>query len=197
LDGLELCRHLKSDELASHIPVILLATAASEKRQIQALESGGDDCFVCPFNPQLFRARVNNLLQSRRKAQRQFSPDLAVHPREIATNQVDVQFLRHTIDTVEKHLSDFEFDVEALAAKMFMSRRQLFRKLKGVAGCAPNVFIRNLRLKRAAQLLKESKMTVIEITFAVGFSDLKHFRTIFREQYGVLPGDYAGRGGEE
>jgi AraC-like DNA-binding protein len=79
---------------------------------------------------------------------------------------------------------------------MFMSRRQLFRKLKGVAGCAPNVFIRNLRLKRAAQLLREPRMTVTEITYAVGFSDLKHFRAIFREHFGVLPGEYGAPAGE-
>ena len=106
---------------------------------------------------------------------------------------MDARFLQRTIDTVEKHLSDFKFDVEALSKKMFMSRRQLFRKLKGVAGCAPNVFIRNLRLKRAAQLLKESPLTVTEITYAVGFADLKHFRTVFREHFGLLPGEFSRR----
>jgi transcriptional regulator GlxA family with amidase domain len=98
--------------------------------------------------------------------------------------------LRRTIDIVERHLADFEFDIAALAHNMAVSRRQLFRKLKAVTGCTPNVFIRTLRLKRAAQLLKESPMTVTEITYAVGFSDLKHFRHLFREQFGVLPGEY-------
>ena len=73
---------------------------------------------------------------------------------------------------------------------MAMSRRQLFRKLKAVTGRTPNALIRTLRLKRAAQLLEQSQMTITEITYAVGFSDLKHFRTVFREQFGLLPGEY-------
>jgi len=196
LDGIELCRRLKSDELASHIPVILLAKARSEKQQLAALEAGADDFFAGSLNLKLLRARVTNLLQAARKANGPHNQEILLNPRELATNQVDVQFLRRTIALVEKHMSDFEFDVEALSQKMFMSRRQLFRKLKGVAGCPPNVFIRNLRLKRATQLLRESRMSVTEITYAVGFSDLKHFRTIFREHFGVLPGEYGAPLGE-
>jgi DNA-binding response OmpR family regulator len=190
LDGVELCRRLKSDELASHIPVILLAAAGLEDLQIKALEAGADDYLAKPFSLPLLKARVDNLLRSRRKLHEHFSQELHLLPRELAANQIDAQFLRRTIDSVERHLSDFEFDIAALAQKMAVSRRQLFRKLKAVAGCTPNVFIRTLRLKRAAQLLGESAMTVTEITYAVGFSDLKHFRNVFREQFGVLPGEY-------
>ncbi|HWQ90399.1 MAG TPA: helix-turn-helix transcriptional regulator, partial [Clostridia bacterium] len=77
--------------------------------------------------------------------------------------------------------------------KTGMSRRQLFRKLKAVLGCTPNGLVRQMRLERAAQLLENSEMTVMDITYAVGFSDLKHFRALFREHFGVLPGDYARR----
>jgi transcriptional regulator GlxA family with amidase domain len=106
-------------------------------------------------------------------------------------NPLDAQFLRRLRDVVEKNLSDFEFDMDALAGKMAVSRRSLFRKLKVVTGCTPNSFVRTVRLKRAAQLLKTSKMTVLEITYAVGFSDLKHFRAVFRDSFGSLPGEYA------
>lgn len=190
LNGIELCRRLKSDQFASHIPVILLGTDGSESAQVSALDAGADDYVSKPFSLSLLRARVGNLLHSRRQLHERFSQERVLQPRDIATNQVDADFLRRTNELVEKHLSDFEFDVEVLAQKMFMSRRQLFRKLKGVTGFAPNVFIRNLRLERAAQLLKSSGMTVTEITYAVGFSDLKHFRTVFRERFGVSPADY-------
>jgi CheY-like chemotaxis protein/AraC-like DNA-binding protein len=192
LNGLELCRRLKGDELTSHIPVVLLAAHGSEQQQLRAVESGADDFLVAPPSIAMLRARLASLLSSESGAKSCGGHNFFLNPRELATNQVDVQFLRRITDLVERHISDFEFDVEALSQKMFMSRRQLFRKLKGVAGCAPNVFIRNLRLKRAAQLLKESRMTVTEITYAVGFSDLKHFRAIFKEHFGVLPGDYGG-----
>jgi AraC-like DNA-binding protein/DNA-binding NarL/FixJ family response regulator len=107
----------------------------------------------------------------------------------------DAQFLRRTTEIVEKHLADFEFDVEKLSRALFMSRRQLLRKLKAVAGYAPNALIRSLRLKRAAELLRSSGMTVTEITYAVGFSDLKHFRSLFRNQFGLLPAEYARAAG--
>jgi AraC-like DNA-binding protein len=106
---------------------------------------------------------------------------------------LDAQFLRRATDLSDEHMADLEFDVETMARKLAVSRRQLFRKFRAAAGCTPNVFIRALRLKRAAQLLRDSQMTVTEITHAVGFSDLKYFRDIFREQYGVLPGEYARR----
>jgi transcriptional regulator GlxA family with amidase domain len=94
---------------------------------------------------------------------------------------------------VEENMADYNFDLEIMAKKLAVSRRQLFRKLRAAAGCSPNTFIRTLRLRRAAQLLTESQMTVTEITYAVGFSDLKYFRSIFREYYGVTPGEYLKR----
>ena len=190
LDGIALCRRLKSDELASHIPVILLAANGVEDSQANALEAGADDYLAKPFSLPLLKARVDNLLRSRGKLHEPVCRELSLLPRELAANQLDAQFLRRTTDIVERHLADFEFDIAALAHNMAVSRRQLFRKLKAVTGCTPNVFIRTLRLKRAAQLLRESPMTVTEITYAVGFSDLKHFRNLFREQFGVLPGEY-------
>ncbi len=190
LDGLDLCRRLRDDDLANHIPVILLNVDGSEATQIKALEAGADDFLVQPFGLPMLKARIESLLRSRRRLQEHFSQESAFQPRDIALNQVDAKFLRRAVETVEKYLSDFEFDVEGLAQGMAISRRQLFRKLKAVTGRTPNAFIRALRLKRAAQLLEQSQMTITEITYAVGFSDLKHFRTVFREQYGRLPGEY-------
>jgi|HubBroStandDraft_1064217.scaffolds.fasta_scaffold43033_2 transcriptional regulator GlxA family with amidase domain len=106
-------------------------------------------------------------------------------------NQVDAQFLRRLSDAAERNLSDFKFDMDALAQEMAVSRRSLFRKLKAVTGCTPKSFVRNMRLKRAAQLLQTSNMTVLETTYAVGFLDLKHFRALFRDYFGMLPREYA------
>lgn len=193
LDGIALCRRLKADELAGHIPILMLGLARMEELHIKALEAGADDCAVRPFTPLLFKARIDHLVRARRKPTELRHPLGPIQPRDVAKSQLDAQFLRRAINTVERFLSDFEFDVDVFARKMGMSRRQLFRKLKAVADCTPNLFIRNLRLNRAAQLLLNSEMTVTEITYAIGFSDLKHFRTVFRECFGVLPGEYTSQ----
>ena len=191
LDGLGLCRGLKRAELTSHIPVIVLAAHAREDSQMRALEAGADHCLAKPLSLPLLKARVDELLLAPSKVHERLGPESILQPRNLAANPADAQFLRRTLETVDRHLSDFEFDVEALAKKVAVSRRQLFRKLKAVTGGTPNALIRAMRLNRAAQLLKESQMTVTEITYAVGFSDLKHFRSLFQEHFGVLPGDYA------
>ena len=197
LDGLGLCRGLKRAELTSHIPVIVLAAHAREDSQMRALEAGADHYLAKPLSLPLLKARVDELLLARSKVHERLGPESTLPPRNLTANQADAQFLRRAIEIVDRHLSDFEFDVEALAKKVAVSRRQLFRKLKAVTGGTPNALIRAMRLKRAAQLLKESQMTVTEITYAVGFSDLKHFRSLFQEHFGVLPGEYASKAASE
>ena len=189
IDGMDVCRKLKAGPLTSHIPTIVLV-AHAEDYQLKAMEAGADDCIVKPFNPTALKARVDGLLESRRKSRVVFHQGMAIQPRDLMVNQADAQFLRKTIAIIEQNMSDFEFDVDGLARKVAVSRRQLFRKLKAVIDLTPKAFIRAVRLKRAAQLLLESEMTVTEITFAVGFQDVKHFRTLFKEQFGTLPSDY-------
>ena len=96
----------------------------------------------------------------------------------MAINQTDSRFLRRIIEVIDQNMSDFEFDVDVLAQKVAVSRRQLFRKVKAIIDTTPKALIRTLRLKRSAQLLLDSEMTITEITFAVGFQDAKHFRTL-------------------
>jgi DNA-binding response OmpR family regulator len=190
VDGVRLCREVKAAQLTSHIPVILLNTRAGEDYQMQALEAGADDYIPPPLNLELLKARVENLLASRRNLRARFHQQSVMQPRDLALNQADAHFLQRTLAVIEQNLADFEFDVEALARGVAVSRRQLFRKLEAVVDLSPKALIRSLRLKRAGQLLLDSEMTVTEITFAVGFQDVKHFRTLFREQYGVLPSEY-------
>jgi CheY-like chemotaxis protein len=191
VDGVGLCHKLKAAQLTSHIPVILLAVGDPEDYQLKALESGADDYITKPSNLSALSGRVENLLESRRQLCASFDPGATLRPRELAVSQTDAMFLQHVITVVDRYLSDFEFDVDALAQSVAVSRRQLFRKLKGVVNMTPKAFIRSVRLKRAAQLLLQSEMTVTEITFAVGFQDVKHFRALFKEEYGVLPSDYS------
>jgi CheY-like chemotaxis protein len=190
VDGVGLCQQLKSGQLTSHIPVILLATRHPCNDQLKALESGADDYITDSSNLSALSRRVENLLESRRRLHASLEQGAALRPRELAVTQTDALFLQRVIAVVDRNLSDFEFDVDALASRVAVSRRQLFRKLKGVINTTPKAFIRSVRLKRAAELLLQSEMTVTEITFAVGFQDVKHFRALFKEQFGALPSDY-------
>lgn len=189
-EGMKLCAELKRDSMTSHIPVIFLARSASDESQVRALEAGVNEFLAKPLRLPVLKARVDNLLESRRKLHEHFQHLQTIQPREMAANQLDAEFLRRVVEIVEKNLADYEFDVEKLAQQLGMSRRQLFRKFKALAGCTPNVFMRDIRLRRAAHLLSTSRMTVSEIIYAVGFSDPKYFRNIFRERFGVLPGEF-------
>jgi DNA-binding response OmpR family regulator len=197
LDGLSLCRRLKRAEITSHIPVIVVTARGQADSQGRALEAGADHYLAKPLSLPQLKARVDALLLAPGRVPGRLGPQSTLPPPNLAANQADAQFLRRAIETVDRHLSDFEFNVEALAKKVAVSRRQLFRKLKAVTGGTPNALIRAMRLKRAAQLLKESQMTVTEITYAVGFSDLKHFRSLFLDHFGVLPGEYARQASQE
>ncbi|SPE56424.1 hypothetical protein SBV1_240007 [Verrucomicrobia bacterium] len=190
LDGIDLCRRIKADLLTSHIPVILLSRRDAADEPSRALDAGADDFIDTPLDGLVLKSRVASLLESRRQLRARLQGGAPLHPRDLAVNQPDARFLQRTIAVIEQNLSDFEFDVEALARSVAVSRRQLFRKLKALIDTTPKALIRSARLQRAAQLLADSQMTVTEITFAVGFEDLKHFRALFKEEFGILPSEY-------
>ena len=192
IDGVAVCRRLKRDVVTSHIPVVLIALREPADFQPAALAAGADDYIPGPLNLPILQARVLNLLESRRQARARLDSGIPLQPRALALNQTDARFLQRTLEVIEQNLSDFEFDVDALASNVAVSRRQLFRKLKALVDTTPRALIRAVRLKRAAQLLTESKMTITEITFAVGFLDVTHFRTLFKNEFGVVPSEYIG-----
>jgi DNA-binding response OmpR family regulator len=191
LDGIELCQRIRCHERTSHIPVILLSARDLEADHARALEVGADDYFPKPFSTALLLARIHNLLESRRRLIERFRQQINLQTRDVAITSPDAQFLRRVRETVEQHLSDSRFNADDLARNLALSRRQLFRKFKGLTGLTPHTFLRSMRMERAAQLLKGSQMTIMQITFAVGFDDLKHFRTVFRQQFGLLPSEFA------
>jgi CheY-like chemotaxis protein/AraC-like DNA-binding protein len=189
-DGVRLCRTLKNVPLTSHIPIILLANSESEDSQLRALEAGADDYIIKPMDAALLRSRVSKLLESQRKLRTYLHQGAPLQPRDLAVNRTDARMLQRIIEVIEQNMSDSDFDVDVLAQKMAVGRRQLFRKVRAMIDTTPKALIRFVRLKRSAQLLKESEMTITEITFAVGFQDVKHFRTLFKQQFGKVPSEF-------
>ncbi len=190
MDGIELCRHLKTRIETSHIPVILLTARTALIFKIDGLETGADDYITKPFNLNLLRLRIRNLIESRQKLREKFSRNLQLHPTEVALPSLDEAFIKKVMDILEENLEDSDFSIDELAHKLLMSRMQVYRKLKALTDQTPNELIRTIRLKRAAQLLKSGQFTVAEVTYKVGFQDLKYFRERFKEEFGVNPSEY-------
>lgn len=193
MDGFEFCKKIKTDWLTSHIPVILLTAKANVESKIAGLETGADDYLTKPFSSKELFARVKNLLEQRKILRERFSKEIKVEPASIAVNSIDNEFLEKAFAVAEKNLSNTEFNSEYFAKEMFLSRSQLHRKILAVIGQAPGEFIRTFRLKKAASLILEKRLSITQIAFEVGFSSPSHFTKAFRQQFNCLPTEFTER----
>jgi signal transduction histidine kinase/DNA-binding response OmpR family regulator/streptogramin lyase len=190
MDGFELCEKLKTDERTSHIPVILLTARADMDSRLQGLGTGADDYLVKPFNGPELRARANNLIRQRQKLRARFGKDLLIPMKDIAVTSADERFLHKAVDHITQNLGEAGLDLASLCEHMGLSRSQLHRKLKAIVNMSATEFIRSIRLRRAAELLKKRYGNVAEIAFEVGFNNPAYFSECFRKQFGVLPSEY-------
>lgn len=199
--GDELCRTLKKDINTSHIPIILLTALNTERSIIEGLQTGADDYLVKPFNVGILRATIANLLQNRRLLRNKYA-SLAINdekpetPCNNCTDDLDWKFITTVTRYVEDNIEKSEFNVDSLCALMNMSRTSFYNKLKALTDQAPADYIRIIRLKRAAQLLREKQYNITEISEMTGFNDVKYFREVFKKYYKVSPSQYA-KGGDE
>ncbi|MFD1631197.1 two-component regulator propeller domain-containing protein [Pseudopedobacter beijingensis] len=191
MDGLELCSLVKSEESTSHIPVILLTARAASIHQIDGLETGADAYVTKPFDIKVLELTMRNILTSKEKLRRKYSKDVFIETHQLTANNRDRLFLEKVIAFVDKYLSSSELSVPMLTSEIGMSQPVLNKKLKSLTGMGANDYIKSIRLKRAAQLLKETKMPVSEIAYATGFNERKYFSQEFKKQFGVSPTDYS------
>jgi YesN/AraC family two-component response regulator len=196
MDGIEFCRKIKSNELTSHIPVILLTARASKDSRMEGLETGADDFITKPFDGDELIVRVNNLVTQRNRLIEKFSKAFE-QSRDIASTarlSADQQFLQKAIDIIEKHLSDPDFSVKQFSEEMALSRVQLHRKLTAIVDRNATDFIRIYRLNKAAELILRKSATISEIAYDVGFSSPSYFTECFKKQYGMNPTEYQVQG---
>lgn len=187
MDGISLCKKLKQDINTSHIPIILLTAKAGIENKIEGLETGADDYLTKPFNANELRVRVKNLIKQRQKLRKLFSKKNNIEPKEVTVNSLDEQFLQKTIDLLEKKFSDFSFGITQMCEELAMSNSQLHRKIKAITDQSPGELLRNFRLKRAAQILKQESANVTEVAYEVGFNNLSYFAKCFKEFHGISP----------
>jgi signal transduction histidine kinase/ligand-binding sensor domain-containing protein/DNA-binding response OmpR family regulator len=190
LNGIELCKAVKENEQLSHIPVILLTGATSDELKLRGIEGGADDYIVKPFDSQLLIARVTNLLKARNTLQKYFYNEITLNKSSLKISPEYKQFLDKCISIVESHLEDEDFSVNIMLSEMGMSHSNLFRKVKSVSGQSVNVFIRFIRLRKAAELFINTNHNVNETAFMVGINDVKYFREQFNKLFGMNPSDY-------
>jgi signal transduction histidine kinase/ligand-binding sensor domain-containing protein/DNA-binding response OmpR family regulator len=193
VSGTELSKMLREDEKTSHIPIILLTAYSDKEYKIEGLTTGADAYLTKPFSIDILEAQISNLLESRKKLRIKFSRKIYLEPRDVDIEDVDAQFLRQVIETIEKHMSDSNFNAVMLSRKVGMSRMQLYRKLRMLTNQTVHEFIRSIRLKRAVQLLEQKNKTITEVAFEVGFNDLTYFARCFRKQYQKSPSEYISR----
>lgn len=194
MDGNELCRRVKTDKRTADIPVILLTARQATEAKVAGLTIGADDYVTKPFNVEILILRMRKLvdLSRRRKERARIDPE----PSDIVITSMDEKLVENAIKYVEANIERSDLSVEELSRALGMSRVNLYKKLSQITGKTPIEFIRVIRLKRAAQLLRESQQNVSEIAFQLGFNNPKAFTKYFKDEFGVPPSVYQEENGK-
>jgi DNA-binding response OmpR family regulator len=193
LNGLDMCRRLKNDIQTSHIPIILLTAKLSDETEIDSYKAGADSYIAKPFNFDVLLTRIEMLIEQQEKRKKIFHKTIGITPGSITTTSLDEELIRKALASVEENMDNSDYSVDNLALALAISRRQLSRKFQYIIGLSPSEFIRSVRLKRAAQLLKDTQYNISEIAYMAGFNTIKYFNLNFKDEFGVTPTQYRDR----
>lgn len=191
MNGTDMCRRIKENIETSHIPIILLTAWSTDEGRAAGYKAGADAYIAKPFDMEVLLARISNLLEKQEKRQRDFSHSISLDPKTVTDSSPDEDFLKEVIACIEKNIDNSEYTIDSLSTDVVMSRMSLYRKMKSLTGQTPADFIRTVRLKTAAKLLKEEKCTVSEACYRTGFASPQNFAKHFKEMFGVLPSQYS------
>lgn len=209
MDGLELARRIKQETTTSHIPVVVLTAKTDLDTQVEALKRGADDFITKPFSSTYLRARVENILQQRKKLQELFLATIADYPPSLAGRTYEVtpsepmvesyddKLMKSVMEVMEQNIDNSDLTVDELVSKIGIGRSVFFKKLKSLTGLAPIEFIREVRVKRAAQLIESGEYTISQVTYMVGCNDPRYFSRIFKQRFGVTPSEYRDKNGKQ
>lgn len=186
MDGITFCKKVRDNPIYAHIPFILLTARTSNIYQVDGLDSGADAYITKPFNPQVLKAQVENLLKLRITLKAYYANRITLGPKKIEVNAEEVVFLESLIEQIEQEIGE-NLTAEKLAASMSMSHSTLYRKIKSYTGESINSFIRSIRLKQAANLLVDSDLNISQVAYKVGFSDINYFGKCFKQQFHMSP----------
>ncbi len=191
MNGTDMCRRIKENIETSHIPVILLTAWSTDEGRAEGYKAGADAYIAKPFDMEVLLARISNLLEKQEKRQQDFSHSISLDPKTVTDSSPDEAFLNDVIGLIEKNIDNSEYTIDSLAGDVVMSRMSFYRKMKSLTGQTPADFIRTVRLKTAAKLLKEGNCNVSEACYRTGFASPQNFSKHFKEMFGVLPSQYS------
>jgi len=187
MNGLDFCRALKNDQIISHIPVILLTALSENEDKVKGFNVGADGYLVKPFDPALLKTLISNIINTREELKVKFSGETESEISLLTNSPVDEEFMNKVTLLINERLSDTELNTAFLCQELGMSSSKLYRKTKELTDLAPNEFIRTIRLKKAATLLKSRRYNVSEVSDLIGFNDPLYFSRCFRKQFGFPP----------
>lgn len=191
MNGFELTKRLKNNFETSHIPIILLTALSGNENVLEGTESGADAYMTKPFSPRLLIARIFQLLDQRERLMQKFSKEPQTMRSAMVGNEQDQLFVKRLDAVIFSRIGEQDLSVDKVAGLLRMGRTVFYKKVRGVTGYTPNDYIRVIRMKKAAELLKAGEMNVSEIAYAVGFDNPYYFSKCFKTQFGVPPSQYA------
>jgi signal transduction histidine kinase/ligand-binding sensor domain-containing protein/DNA-binding response OmpR family regulator len=190
MNGIRLVERLKEEFTTCHIPVIMLSSKSAVESQVEGLNSGAEAYVPKPFNSEVLLSYIQSLLTQRRKIRSILESKVELKPDEVKVSPKDKEFIEKVIRLINENLANPEFNVEKLAAMVYISRTLFYKKIKGITGYQPVELIRMMRLKKAAKYIETGEFTVSEVAYMVGYNDIRYFSTSFKKQYGISPSQY-------
>ena len=191
MDGFDLCKNIKNNLDYSHVPVVLLTAKNDMDSKIQGLKMGADAYVEKPFSMSHLITQLTTLLNNRRREKEAFMRKPFLSIQHIGMNKADEQFIRNVIDIIQENITDSDFNVERLSESVFMSRSNLHRKIKALTELSPTDFIRLIRLRKAAELIRSGEYRIGEVCYLVGINSSSYFIKLFQRQFGVTPKEFA------
>lgn len=187
MDGLELCKLLKNNLETCHIPVILLTSLAERTDIIKGLAQGADDYITKPFDMDILESRIKSILHNKALLKKKFFDKTAFNEDDDSICEKDRIFMKELTDIIESNLENEDFTIDTLTTEMAMSRSVLYKKIKSLTGSNPKDLLKEMKMKKAAELLGENRYSINEIAYLTGFPNAKYFSTAFKKYYGITP----------
>ncbi|MGB3800704.1 MAG: response regulator [Lewinella sp.] len=191
MDGMEMCRQIKSNLSTSHIPVILLTAKVLDENKVSGYRMGADDYITKPFNPDLLLVRVETLLEQRRRLREKFNLDFRLTPEVEDLPTADEEFMDRLVHLLQENVAESEFNVKAMCDAMHLSHMHFIRKVKQLTGKKPIDLLKSYRMNRAKELLAQGSLTVAEVAYQVGFDLPNSFSRTFKKEVNMTPTQYA------